>query len=219
MFRIVAAGPGAGEDLSAYRRRHVIELALSLLGSGAVDQAARRAIVDLLAHTLAHAASAAHFVRTGVLPHLLFALLSPSAREAPRGLPYLLRSLALTLLPVLPALPRPTRLAAAPDLAEPDPWCGAPAPSLVVSTLPGSAGTALDLPAGLTRVPLFDVAYDPWPSPLAERWREAGGEAYAGIGMLLQQALLQVRVFVGGDPGIPLDREAEVLAAMEAAAR
>jgi hypothetical protein len=117
MFRIVAAGPGAGEDLSAYRRRHVIELALSLLGSGAVDQAARRAIVDLLAHTLAHAASAAHFVRTGVLPHLLFALLSPSAREAPRGLPYLLRSLALTLLPVLPALPRPTRLAAAPDLA------------------------------------------------------------------------------------------------------
>jgi hypothetical protein len=117
MFRIVAAGPGAGEDLSAYRRRHVIELALSLLGSGAVDQAARRAIVDLLAHTLAHAASAAHFVRTGVLPHLLFALLSPSARDAPRGLPYLLRSLALTLLPVLPALPRPTRLAAAPDLA------------------------------------------------------------------------------------------------------
>lgn len=108
---------------------------------------------------------------------------------------------------------------AAPDLAEPDPWCGAPAPSLVVSTLPGSAGATLDLPAGLTRVPLFDVAYDPWPSPLAERWREAGGEAYAGIGMLLQQALLQVRVFVGGDPGIPLDREAEVLAAMEAAAR
>lgn len=89
--------------------------------------------------------------------------------------------------------------------------------TLLVSTLPGPAGRELELPATPTRVPLFDVAYDPWPSPLAERWRAAGGEAHSGLGMLIHQALLQVRIFVGGDPALPLDREDEVLAAMRAA--
>ncbi len=86
--------------------------------------------------------------------------------------------------------------------------------TLVISTLPGSAGAEIELPAELTALPLFDVAYDPWPSPLAERWRAAGGEAHSGLGMLLHQALLQIRIFVGGDPALPLDREDEVLAAM-----
>lgn len=90
--------------------------------------------------------------------------------------------------------------------------------TLVVSTLPGSAGSALALPDAITGVPLFDVAYDPWPSPLAERWRAAGGEAHSGLGMLIHQALLQVRVFVGGDTATPLDEEERVLAAMRAAA-
>lgn len=93
----------------------------------------------------------------------------------------------------------------------------APRPTLVVSTLPGPAAREVQLPAALMRVPLFDVAYDPWPSPLAERWRAAGGEAHSGLGMLIHQALLQLRIFVGGDPGAPLEREAEVLAAMRAA--
>ncbi len=89
--------------------------------------------------------------------------------------------------------------------------------TLVVSTLPGPAGAQVELPEGLARVPLFDVAYDPWPSPLAERWREHGGEAHPGLAMLVQQALVQLRIFVGGDPGFELDREAEVLRAMRAA--
>lgn len=91
-------------------------------------------------------------------------------------------------------------------------------PTLVVSTLPGPAGGALELPAALFAAPLFDVAYDPWPSPLAERWREAGSEAHPGIGMLVEQALLQVRIFAGGDPSRPLEDEDRVRAAMRDAA-
>lgn len=90
--------------------------------------------------------------------------------------------------------------------------------TLVVSTLPGPAAGELVLPPAVTAIPLFDVAYDPWPSPLAVTWRACGGEAHTGIGMLVEQALLQVRVFVNGDPGIPLAGEERVLAAMRAAA-
>ncbi|GMA27610.1 hypothetical protein [Arenivirga flava] len=38
-----------------------------------------------------------------------------------------------------------------------------------------------------------------------------------GLEMLMQQALKQARIFVGGDPAVRLDREAEVVAAMRAA--
>ena len=91
------------------------------------------------------------------------------------------------------------------------------APTLVISTLPGPAAAGVALPEALLRIPLFDVAYDPWPSPLAERWRAADGEAHSGLSMLVQQALLQIRIFMNGDPAAPLEREAEVLAAMRAA--
>lgn len=84
----------------------------------------------------------------------------------------------------------------------------------VISTLPGPVGETAQVPAELFRVPLFDVAYDPWPSPLAARWVAAGGTAHAGIDMLVEQALVQVRIFVNGDPSLPLEREAEVHAAM-----
>ncbi|MFT4231736.1 MAG: shikimate dehydrogenase [Leucobacter sp.] len=91
------------------------------------------------------------------------------------------------------------------------------AATLVISTLPGPAGHELGLPEGITGIPLFDVAYDPWPSPLAERWRAGGGEAHAGTAMLVEQALIQIRVFRGGDPAAVLPDEAAVLAAMRAA--
>ena len=88
------------------------------------------------------------------------------------------------------------------------------AATAVISTLPGDAGERIALPAGLNSVPLFDVAYDPWPSPLAERWKATGGEAHAGIDMLVEQALAQVRIFVGGDPAFSLTDEARLLATM-----
>lgn len=64
---------------------------------------------------------------------------------------------------------------------------------------------------------LVDVVYGNWPTSLAEQWLAAGNAAINGLPMLLHQALLQVRVFVGGDPTVPLEREDTVLAAMRAA--
>ena len=90
-------------------------------------------------------------------------------------------------------------------------------PTLVISTLPGPASETVVLPEAFLRVPLFDVAYDPWPSPLAARWRVAGGVAHAGLDMLVEQALVQIRIFVNGDPDTPLTDEESVLAAMRAA--
>jgi shikimate dehydrogenase len=89
---------------------------------------------------------------------------------------------------------------------------------LVISTLPGGAltepGPVLTLaPGGL----LLDVAYDPWPSALATAWSAAGGSVLSGLSMLVHQALLQVRIFVDGDPSVPLDDEPAVLSAMLAA--
>jgi shikimate dehydrogenase len=86
---------------------------------------------------------------------------------------------------------------------------------LVVSTLPGSTGRTFTVSTQLrAAAPLFDTAYHPWPSALAEHWAEAGGAAVAGDGMLLHQALLQVRIFVGGDPLSALPQEDRVLSAM-----
>lgn len=89
-------------------------------------------------------------------------------------------------------------------------------PTLIISTLPGPAGHGLALPERFAAVPLFDVAYDPWPSPLSARHCAGGGVSHSGIGMLLHQALIQVRIFVTGDPAVPLDREAAVFEAMRA---
>lgn len=90
--------------------------------------------------------------------------------------------------------------------------------TLVISALPGPAGHGIELPAGLERAPLFDVAYDPWPSPLAERWRVAGGTAHPGLDMLVEQALVQARIFVAGEPSFPLPDEAALLDVMRGAA-
>ncbi|PPI50120.1 shikimate dehydrogenase family protein [Rathayibacter iranicus] len=94
---------------------------------------------------------------------------------------------------------------------------GEPAP-LVISTLPGGATDGRDVPdAVVAASTLFDVAYSPWPSALARRWGAIGSPVVSGLGMLLHQALVQVRIFVGGDPGVPLAREDEVLSAMRRA--
>ncbi|MWV49769.1 shikimate dehydrogenase [Rathayibacter sp. VKM Ac-2803] len=94
---------------------------------------------------------------------------------------------------------------------------GAPHP-LVVSTLPGGAADALRVPDVVAASStLFDVAYSPWPSTLALRWRAAESPVVSGFGMLLHQALVQVRIFAGGDPAVPLPREGAVLEAMRAA--
>jgi shikimate dehydrogenase len=88
-------------------------------------------------------------------------------------------------------------------------------PDLVISTLPGGTITeAVYTDSTRRRSVLFDVAYEPWPTPLARQWESVGGRVVSGLAMLAHQALLQVRVFVSGDPLQPLEDEEAVLAAM-----
>lgn len=91
-------------------------------------------------------------------------------------------------------------------------------PDAVVSTLPGHSDYQVELSDELrAHAVLFDVAYDPWPSALAQQWAAVDGRVISGIEMLVLQALAQVRVFVSGDPDTPLADEPTVLAAMRAA--
>lgn len=87
---------------------------------------------------------------------------------------------------------------------------------LTVATLPSGTELPVSTAEALAAAggALFDAAYAPWPSALASRWRE--GPAISGLGMLLHQAVRQIRVFVNGDPLALVDREPEVLAAMRA---
>lgn len=84
----------------------------------------------------------------------------------------------------------------------------------VISTLPGTVGDSIDLPSGMDEVPLFDVAYHPWPSPLSTRWTSRGTQATSGLAMLLFQAVYQIRIFSHGTPDRALSDETRVLAAM-----
>ncbi len=83
----------------------------------------------------------------------------------------------------------------------------------VISTLPNGAEVGIELdPDVLSAATLFDVAYAPWPTPLAATW--TGERVISGLEMLVMQALGQVRIFALGDPHGHVDREPDVLAAM-----
>lgn len=47
---------------------------------------------------------------------------------------------------------------------------------------------------------LLDVGYDPWPTPAAQVWQEAGAPVVGGFAMLLHQAVAQVRLMTGAEP-------------------
>lgn len=89
-------------------------------------------------------------------------------------------------------------------------------PDLTISTLPGGIGVGVNFEQAAARVSsaLLDVAYHPWPSELGTLWQEAGSPAVPGLAMLVHQAVGQIRVFVHGDPLVPLDGEERVTAAM-----
>jgi shikimate dehydrogenase len=88
---------------------------------------------------------------------------------------------------------------------------------VIVSTLPGTADAAVPMPADAQGAPLLDAAYAPWPTRVGAAWLAAGGRLVHGLEMLLEQAVLQVRVFTAGTPAEPLPREDAVRAAMRAA--
>lgn len=88
---------------------------------------------------------------------------------------------------------------------------------LTIATLPSGTvldqGVADDL-ASAGGV-LFDAAYAPWPSALATTWGTR--PIVSGLGMLLHQAVRQIRIFVHGDPMTRLEDEDRMIAAMRAA--
>jgi shikimate dehydrogenase len=87
---------------------------------------------------------------------------------------------------------------------------------LVVSTVPGpaaemaarslaGAGIGGARPAlGL----LLDVAYDPWPTPLAQVWTALGGRVLGGLALLVHQAVDQVQLMTGVRPDVAVLAEA-----------
>jgi shikimate dehydrogenase len=70
---------------------------------------------------------------------------------------------------------------------------------LVVVTTPAGAADALaaDVPPGGAAGVLFDVVYDPWPTPLAAAWQAAGGQVVGGLDLLVHQAARQVELMTG----------------------
>lgn len=70
---------------------------------------------------------------------------------------------------------------------------------LLISTLPPKAADSL-VPLLVDAAPmLLDVAYDPWPSSLAQAYTQRGGVVVSGLEMLMYQAMEQVAAFTGQD--------------------
>ncbi|MEV4434223.1 shikimate dehydrogenase [Streptomyces sp. NPDC049555] len=74
---------------------------------------------------------------------------------------------------------------------------GAP---LVVSTTPAGATDALAVAVPERPGTLFDVLYEPWPTPLAAAWSARGGAVLGGLDLLVHQAVLQVELMTGRAP-------------------
>ena len=85
-----------------------------------------------------------------------------------------------------------------------EPWArageglGAP---LVVSTTPAGATDGLVARVPLTVGTLFEVLYDPWPSPLAAAWQARRAAVVDGLDLLVHQAVLQVLLMTGTEAG------------------
>ncbi|MEN9955714.1 MAG: hypothetical protein RLY34_521 [Actinomycetota bacterium] len=93
---------------------------------------------------------------------------------------------------------------------------------LIISTLPGGALDTIAQrltvrssfqPKGL----LLDVAYDPWPSQVAQLWATRGATVTSGKDMLVWQAIAQIRIFKNRNAAEPLLNEIAVLEAMRIA--
>jgi len=68
---------------------------------------------------------------------------------------------------------------------------------------------------------LFDVLYDPWPTPLASAAHEAGAPVIGGLALLVRQAALQIEIWSGrslADAAVGMMRAAGEAALRERAA-
>lgn len=87
-----------------------------------------------------------------------------------------------------------------------------PVGDVAVSTVPVAAQTP-ELVARLAQAPVvFDVVYDPWPTPLAEATAAAGGTVVNGLDLLAHQALAQLELFTGSCVEVDVLREAGLAA-------
>ena len=76
---------------------------------------------------------------------------------------------------------------------------------LVVNTTPAGAADLLanSVQPGISAT-LFDVIYKPWPTELAQRWSDCGGNVLNGLELLLYQGIDQLELVLDK----PLDRNA-----------
>ncbi len=91
------------------------------------------------------------------------------------------------------------------------PWLDAgsalTAPLVVATTPKGAADALAAVVPGVPGV-LFDVLYDPWPTPLAAAWAAAGGTVLGGLDLLVHQAVLQVELMTGATVPVEVLRRA-----------
>jgi shikimate dehydrogenase len=87
---------------------------------------------------------------------------------------------------------------------------GPVAADLLVSTIPGDAQTAPLLAACAGIPAVFEVVYDPWPTPLSRAVLEDGRHLVAGLDLLAHQAVGQVLRMTGRRVSVDLLRRAGV---------
>ena len=75
---------------------------------------------------------------------------------------------------------------------------------VLVSTIPAGAQDDEVLRLAEPAEVVFDVVYDPWPTPLAAFARTSGRVLVAGLDLLVHQAVLQVELMTG-ERGVPVD--------------
>lgn len=68
---------------------------------------------------------------------------------------------------------------------------------IVVSTIPASAQSPQLVAAAASARVVFEVRYEPWPTPLAAAAQAAGQTLVGGLELLVRQAALQVRLMTG----------------------
>lgn len=70
-------------------------------------------------------------------------------------------------------------------------------PAVAVSTIPAAAQNEALLRVASAAGVVFDVVYDPWPTPLARLAADSGQTLVSGLDLLVHQAALQVELMTG----------------------
>jgi shikimate dehydrogenase len=87
---------------------------------------------------------------------------------------------------------------------------------LTINTLPGSAVNEYEVDRSFGESWVFDVTYEPWPTPLAAAWPEQN--RISGLEMLIWQAIEQLRLFGAIPSTFDSGRISELASAMRSAA-